>query len=579
MNKFLFIKYNKLTSMKNFTLKTTTTNVGMDIQRNSFSQLKGKRSGFFAFSSHLNIALLGLFIFFLGQKINAQTTVTYKEQTAYFNAGTVYSNGGGIYNQNAQQMGMWANLGGTKEVVAWRQFKTAGNVTGGTTRSLQVGDEFRITVGAHTVSGEMGFALLSSPTTRGNWANRLENAAISVNLTNYGNWYAKYFDGTTVNAATSSGSNNIGGTTSYKNFVFTCILTAPNRMNIKIDDGTTQSYLYDLLLNTSNPITEYAVYLKDDWDGSSKNNIYWNNSASSDLDYVKNTMTMPIGSSNATFTIAGVLPNGLDAASTSTGSTNALTKSGTGILTLSAANTYTGTTTVSAGVLKVTGQSGSNSSTGTGAVSVNAGGTLSGSGRIGGAVTVANSSSAIFYPNTAATLTLGGNLTVSGTNSVVKLDLSATSGGANDKIVLENKTLTITGSPQITINSAGTLDTTTDYVLIDAGASGSISGNFSTTPIFTGTTPANPSNYTIIKVGNKIQLHYAASCPTITVTPSAAPSATGTVGTAYTSVTFSASGGMASYTYALNSGSLPAGLTLNATSEVLQRRQRHTPLQ
>jgi autotransporter-associated beta strand protein len=351
MNKFLFIKYNKLTSMKNFTLKTTTTNVGMDIQRNSFSQLKGKRSGFFAFSSHLNIALLGLFIFFLGQKINAQTTVTYKEQTAYFNAGTVYSNGGGIYNQNAQQMGMWANLGGTKEVVAWRQFKTAGNVTGGTTRSLQVGDEFRITVGAHTVSGEMGFALLSSPTTRGNWANRLENAAISVNLTNYGNWYAKYFDGTTVNAATSSGSNNIGGTTSYKNFVFTCILTAPNRMNIKIDDGTTQSYLYDLLLNTSNPITEYAVYLKDDWDGSSKNNIYWNNSASSDLDYVKNTMTMPIGSSNATFTIAGVLPNGLDAASTSTGSTNALTKSGTGILTLSAANTYTGTTTVTAGTL------------------------------------------------------------------------------------------------------------------------------------------------------------------------------------------------------------------------------------
>ena len=81
--------------------------------------------------------------------------------------------------------------------------------------------------------------------------------------------------------------------------------------------------------------------------------------------------------------------------------------------------------------------------------------------------------------------------------------------------------------------------------------------------------PASPSNYTIIKVGNKIQLHYAASCPTITVTPSAAPSATGTVGTAYTSVTFSASGGVGSYTYALNSGTLPAGLTLNSSTGVL----------
>ncbi|MBK9223780.1 MAG: hypothetical protein IPO23_02330 [Flavobacterium sp.] len=170
---------------------------------------------------------------------------------------------------------------------------------------------------------------------------------------------------------------------------------------------------------------------------------------------------------DATFSIACVLPNGqLDAALLALGLLMHL-QNQEGILTLSAANTYTGTTTASAGVLKVTGRS--NSSTGTGAVSVNAGGTLSGSGRIGGAVTVANSSSAIFYPNTAATLTLGGNLTVSGTNSVVKLDLSATSGGANDKIVLENKTLTITGSPQITINSAGTLDTTTDYVLIDAG--------------------------------------------------------------------------------------------------------------
>ena len=200
----------------------------------------------------------------------------------------------------------------------------------------------------------MGFALLSSPTTRGSWNNRLENAAISVNLTNYGNWYAKYYDGTTVNAVTSTGTNNIGGSTTYKNFVFTCLLTAPNRMNITITDGTTTSNLFDLLLNNSGPITEYSTYLSDDWDGNGHFNIFWNTNGSADADYVKNTLTMPIGSSNGSFTIGGVLANGLAANSTSTESINTLTKTGTGSLTLSnASNSYSGGTVIQGGTVSV----------------------------------------------------------------------------------------------------------------------------------------------------------------------------------------------------------------------------------
>jgi hypothetical protein len=54
-----------------------------------------------------------------------------------------------------------------------------------------------------------------------------------------------------------------------------------------------------------------------------------------------------------------------------------------------------------------------------------------------------------------------------------------------------------------------------------------------------------------------------ASCPTITLSPATLPD--GTVGTAY-SQTVSASGGAAPYTFAVTSGALPAGLSLNGTT-------------
>ncbi|MGY3266129.1 hypothetical protein ACVWZN_002202 [Lysobacter sp. HA35] len=62
--------------------------------------------------------------------------------------------------------------------------------------------------------------------------------------------------------------------------------------------------------------------------------------------------------------------------------------------------------------------------------------------------------------------------------------------------------------------------------------------------------------------------HYTLSiaAPTLTMTPATVP--TGTAETAYTQ-TFVASGGIAPYHYALASGTLPAGLTLNADNGVL----------
>jgi autotransporter-associated beta strand protein len=84
--------------------------------------------------------------------------------------------------------------------------------------------------------------------------------------------------------------------------------------------------------------------------------------------------TLSVGSNNLDTTFSGVIQE-----------TGRLTKAGTGTLTLSAANSYTGVTTVTAGVLVVSNPSGSG--TGTGPVDINAG-TLGGRGIIAGATTI-----------------------------------------------------------------------------------------------------------------------------------------------------------------------------------------------
>ena len=87
--------------------------------------------------------------------------------------------------------------------------------------------------------------------------------------------------------------------------------------------------------------------------------------------------TWRIGAKNTTNTYAGVIA---DSGVTS------LIKTGTGMLVLSGANTYSGNTTVSGGTLMASNTTGS--ATGTGNVTINSGGTLAGNGIISGAVNV-----------------------------------------------------------------------------------------------------------------------------------------------------------------------------------------------
>jgi fibronectin-binding autotransporter adhesin len=143
------------------------------------------------------------------------------------------------------------------------------------------------------------------------------------------------------------------------------------------------------------------------------------------------TKTLTLGGTGAGLsTFAGDI--GLGSATTLN-----ITKAGSGTWALGGANSYNGTTTVSAGTLLING----NQSTATGAVAVNGTSTLGGSGTTGGTITVA--AGAKLAPGNAGvgTLATGGGL-----------NISAMAGGAGTLVYELNSTA---ASDKITV--AGTL--------------------------------------------------------------------------------------------------------------------------
>ncbi|SNT18069.1 MULTISPECIES: autotransporter-associated beta strand repeat-containing protein, partial [unclassified Azospirillum] len=201
---------------------------------------------------------------------------------------------------------------------------------------------------------------------------------------------------------------------------------------------------------------------------------------------------------NATITVGTGI--GATLSNTVDGSGN-LTKTGAGTLTLSGTNSYTGTTTVSAGTLNVT-----EALNGSGAVGVDSGATLAGTGSITGAVTV--NSGGTLAPgladtnNGVGTLTLNGGLTIASGGTLAVDIAGATAGTGYDQVVV-NGTVDVTNAViSATLSYTPTFDA--KFHLISNDGSDPIVGTFTSLAEGDRLTPTGNS-------GVEFTAHYAAT--------------------------------------------------------------------
>jgi outer membrane autotransporter protein len=185
--------------------------------------------------------------------------------------------------------------------------------------------------------------------------------------------------------------------------------------------------------------------------------------------YFVGSKQLTVGSNNLSTTVSGVISDcGSGTDCQVPGATGgSLVKVGTGTLTLSGANTYTGATTVNAGTLAVNGSV-------TSPVTVNSGGTLGGTGTIFGNATV-NSGGTLSPGNSIGTININGNL-VLGAGSVYLVEVSP---AAADRTIVTG-TATLNGTLSA-IFGPGAYTSNSYTVLSAAGGRSGTFSNFTTT--------------------------------------------------------------------------------------------------
>jgi autotransporter-associated beta strand protein len=204
---------------------------------------------------------------------------------------------------------------------------------------------------------------------------------------------------------------------------------------------------------------------------------------------------LTVGSNNRSTTFSGLIH---DKSGGYTGGDGSLTKIGTGKLTLSKLNTYTGGTTVNRGTLLLKNKGGS--ATGPGAVQVKTG-TLRGTGIIAGAVTVGNGSSS-------GAILVGGESGAPGTltiNNPLTFDSLST---YNSVLKRSTPTASRVSALGVTINSNA------QFVFVDsgtgtlaAGTAFTVINNTSASPIF-GTFSNLPNGSTFTSNGTSFKVSY-----------------------------------------------------------------------
>ena len=208
--------------------------------------------------------------------------------------------------------------------------------------------------------------------------------------------------------------------------------------------------VYNLIWNTTNAVSLSGSVLTLRSGNLSRNDVTGAEgiqSISSDL-VLGASGSWTVNSSDGQLAVSGVVSDG--------GNTYGIEKTGAGSLNLSGANTYAGTTAVSAGTLVVSNVSGSG--TGTDAVSVASGATLSGTGSLSGLVTIQDGGIIAPGDGGSGTLTCNGGLSMDASStSAINLEL----GTSSDQIVV-NGNMTLAGVINVTAVAGFT---TTSYTI------------------------------------------------------------------------------------------------------------------
>lgn len=325
----------------------------------------------FFFSSKLASRLAATLLLAVTFSLPASaTTVTITNQTG--NLVTTFTDGtSGWFNASSTELGFYAKDSGAKQAVAWQSLTTTGAGNSGTSRSLQVGDEFRLTARITRPYGQVGFSLNNSGATGSSWANRTNNSRLFVEVNGHNNsWYV----GGLSNSATST-LNYTPSQDTYRDYEFRVFITSQTTGYVELwVNGGYHSTAYNLTFGgtAGENLNGFSMFGSDMWDGTSSDDGYFKNTSVRDNGFVNLGYNLANGS---TFN-PGVVDDGLSANSTTTTIANAVNiggDSGSTVI-LDDANTYTGATTVNA---TATARAAQNNAFGTaGTVTVTTGGRI-----------------------------------------------------------------------------------------------------------------------------------------------------------------------------------------------------------